>query len=213
MDDVRSSYDMVAHTYLEKYGDELDNVPLERSLLRCFAELTARVDGPVADVGCGPGHVTCHLYELGCEALGIDLSPRMVEIAQDRYPGLDFAVGSMLDIPAPDDAWAGAVALYSIIHLNPRQRETACRELARVIRPGGGLLVGFHVRDDEHHPGQVKRLHEWWGDPVQLEVHFLDPAEVAADFEAAGFALNAKVESEAEPGQYPSQRGYLLATR
>lgn len=59
------------------------------AMLAGFAELV-RADGgrPVADFGCGPGHVTAHLDSLGVSAFGIDLSPRMVEIARRRYPDL-----------------------------------------------------------------------------------------------------------------------------
>ena len=210
---VRNSYDTVAQRYAEAYADELDDAPLERGLLRCFAEFSARVDGPVADVGCGPGHVTLHLTDLGCDTRGIDLSPRMIEIARSRHPDLKFDTGSFLELPAGDGEWAGAVALYSIIHLAPEERTAAYRELARAVRPGGALLVSFHVSDPEHPPGSVKHLAEWWDHPVDLDTYFLDPAAIANGLADAGFTLNARIEAEAEPGQYPSRRAYLLATR
>ena len=49
--------------------------------------------GPVADVGCGPGHVTAHLNKLGVDAFGIDLSPAMLDLARRDHPGLRFEVG------------------------------------------------------------------------------------------------------------------------
>lgn len=212
MERVRISYDAVAERYAAELADELEHKPLERALLRCFAELTAHVDGPVADLGCGPGHVTHHLSDLGCDAYGIDLSPRMVEIARTRFPGLRFEVGSILDLPV-DGEWAGAVALYSIIHLDPGERVTAYKELARVIRSGGWLLVGFHVSDAEHTAGQAKHLTEWWEQRVDIDTHFLDPDEVAADLTAAGFTITARLVREPQPGEYPSRRCYLLAYR
>lgn len=212
MDRVRNSYDAVAERYAAELADELERKPLERALLRCFAELTAHVDGPVADLGCGPGHVTHHLADLGCDVRGIDLSPRMIEIARTRFPGLRFEVGSMLDLPA-DGEWAGAVALYSIIHLDSGERATAYKELARAVRSGGWLLVGFHVSDGEHTAGQAKHLDEWWDEPVDLDAHFLGPDEVAADLTADGFGITAKLVREPQPGEYPSRRCYLLATR
>ena len=53
--------------------------------------------GPVADVGCGPGHVTAHLRDSGLDAFGIDLSPVMIDVARREHPGLRFEVGSMTD--------------------------------------------------------------------------------------------------------------------
>ncbi|MGH3647441.1 MAG: class I SAM-dependent DNA methyltransferase [Micromonosporaceae bacterium] len=212
MERVRESYDTVAERYADELADELEQKPLERALLRCFAELTAHVDGPVADVGCGPGHVTHQLYDLGCQVLGIDISPRMVEVARARFPGLNFAVGSLVELPA-DAEWAGAVALYSIIHLTPEQRLQAYKELSRAIRPGGVLLLGFHVSDAEYAPGGVKRLTDWWEQRVELDFHFLDPAEVTADLAAAGFTVTARLDRQPHAGEYPSTRSYLLATR
>jgi SAM-dependent methyltransferase len=212
MERVRISYDTVAERYAGELADELEHKPLERALLRCFAELTAHVDGPVADVGCGPGHVTHHLAELGCDAYGIDLSPEMVWIARTRFPGLRFEVGSMLELPV-DGEWAGAVALYSIIHLDAAERVTAYKELARAIRPGGWLLLGFHISDAEYAPGQAKHLDAWWGHPVDLDAHFLNPDEVAADLTADGFTITTRLVREPQPGEYPSRRCYLLAYR
>lgn len=54
--------------------------------------------GPVADLGCGPGKVTAHLAELGVPAFGVDLSPKMIELARQAHPGLHFEVGSMTSL-------------------------------------------------------------------------------------------------------------------
>ena len=67
------------------FGDELAGKPLDRALLAAFVET---VSGPVADLGCGPGHVTAHLHSLGCQAFGIDLSPEMVGVARRAYPAV-----------------------------------------------------------------------------------------------------------------------------
>jgi len=75
LDATRRSYDAVAETYAALFGDELAGKPLDRALLAAFAET---VSGPVADLGCGPGHVTAHLHDIGCQATGVDLAPEMV---------------------------------------------------------------------------------------------------------------------------------------
>jgi len=212
MERVRDSYDIVAERYAEELADELEGKPLERALLRCFAELTAHVDGEVADVGCGPGHVTHHLAELGCEIVGIDISSRMVEVARKRFPNHSFDVGSMLELPS-DAKWAGVVALYSIIHMTPEHRQTAFQEMARAVRPDGVLLLGFHVSDDEHASGKSKYLDQWWGESVDITAHFLEPDDVAEEVAAAGFTVTTRVEREPQPGEYPSRRCYLIAIR
>lgn len=209
---VRAAYDAVAAAYDRQLGDELDRKPLDRALLAGFAELAGA--GRVADVGCGPGHVTRFLAEQHPDVVGIDLSSRMVAIARKRAPELTFAVGSMLALPMEDEACAGVAALYSIIHLTPLERLSACREFARVIRPGGWLLVAFHVDSADFSAGQVNHLTAWFGERVQLDGYFLDPDEVVADVQSAGFAMMAEVQRQPTPEvEYPSRRCYLLAQR
>jgi SAM-dependent methyltransferase len=215
-DKVRASYDAVAARYTAEIADELNGKPVERALLGCLAELAGRdTDGrPIGDVGCGPGHVAAYLAERGVPVLGVDLSPRMVEAARRRYPALTFEVGSMTALPAADAAWAGAVCAYAIIHLGPDERPDAYAELARVIAPGGWLLMSFHVSDAERPVGAVAHLDDWWDTPVDLDFHFLDPAEVAAGLTAAGFTVMARTDREPWPGtEHPSRRSHLLARR
>lgn len=70
---TRRSYDTVAERYAADIGAELPGKPLDRALLDAFAEVTRH--GPVADVGCGPGHATAHLAGRGVAVTGLDLSP------------------------------------------------------------------------------------------------------------------------------------------
>lgn len=120
----------------------------------------------------------------------------------------------MLQLPAPDGSWSGVLALYSIHHLTPEQRARACGEFARVLRPGGCLLVAFHVDSADFAAGEVNHVTNWFGKRVELDGHFLAPDEVVAQLAAAGFVLMAKVERQPVPeAEYPSRRCYLLAQR
>jgi SAM-dependent methyltransferase len=216
-DGVRSSYDAVAERYAEEIGDELIGKPVDRALYGCFAELVREESGagrPVADVGCGPGHVCRYLAGLGLNVVGVDLSPAMVRVARLRHPHLRFEVGSFTALPARDAEWAGAVVPYSIIHLDRDGRRAAFAELNRVVAPAGWLLLSFHVSDEQSGPGECRHVAEWWGEPVDLTVWFLDPAEVAADLSGAGFEVLSRTDREPWPDvEHPSRRSYLLARR
>src|SRR5579883_1017721 len=104
--DVRGSYNRVARAYAEHIGDELLHKPLDRALLGCLVELVGG-RGPIADVGCGPGHVARYLHGLGAEVIGIDLSDEMVALAAREQPGIAFRQGSMLALDLPDGALGG----------------------------------------------------------------------------------------------------------
>ncbi|MEO3757985.1 class I SAM-dependent methyltransferase [Mycobacterium sp. B14F4] len=209
---IRATYDAVAAAYDAEFADELEAKPLDRALLTAFADLVG--SGLICDIGCGPGHITRFLAHRHAEIIGLDLSPAMIEIARRHAPGLSFTVGSMLNLPVADNAWAGAVSLYSIIHLTPSERSAACHEFARVVRPGGWLLLAFHVDSPEFAVGAVNHLTSWFGECVELDGYFLEPDDVVAQLVAAGFTLKARLEREPLDGvEYPSRRCYLLAQR
>jgi ubiquinone/menaquinone biosynthesis C-methylase UbiE len=209
---VRATYDKVARAYHEQLGNELDAKPLDRALLNSFVEL---VDGgPIADVGCGPGHVTRYLGDRHADVIGIDVSQAMIDTAREQAPDVTFSVASMLELPVGDDAWAGAIALYSMIHLTAAQRALAFRELARTIHVDGWLLVAFHVDSPECAAGEVHRLTSWLGEAVDIATHFLEPGEVIREVEKAGFVVMANMlRRPLSAIEYPSRRCYLLAQR
>jgi len=216
---VRESYDRVAQRYAEEIGGELAGKPLDRALLRTVQELVAGVEeaagaGVVADLGCGPGHIAAYLATLGVATIGIDISPAMLEVGRRRYPDVTFRLGSLLALPAADGELAGAIALYSIIHLRPEDRPQAYREMQRAICPGGWLLLAFHTNSVESLPGEIMHADEWWGEQVDLDFYYIDPAGVVAAVEEAGFTVMARTDRSPWPGvEHQSQRCYLLCRR
>ncbi|WP_030247687.1 class I SAM-dependent methyltransferase [Streptomyces sp. NRRL S-350] len=202
---VRGTYDTVADEYLGRIGGELAHKAVDRALLGVVLEEAA--GGVVADLGCGPGHVAGWLAGRGAEAVGVDLSPRMVELAEREQPKATFRTGDLLSLPAADGEFAAAVALYSVIHLEPDELAPAFAEMRRVLRPGGVLLVSFHLG------AGVRRMEEWWGHPVDVDFHFLETDTVADRLAGAGFTVEARLEREGLPEEAPTRRGYLLARR
>lgn len=203
---VRSSYDTVAESYLDTVGGELAYKPLDRALLAALLEQTE--DGaPVADLGCGPGHVTGWLAARGARAVGVDLSPGMVALARREHPEAEFREGDLLRLPAADGEFGAAVALYSVIHLEPDELAPAFAEARRVLRPGGRLLVAFHAGTE------VRHLDDWWGHPVDVDFRFLLPSAVAALLETAGFEIEATLERAHYPQEPETTRAYVLARR
>jgi trans-aconitate methyltransferase len=97
VDETRSGYDAVARAYADRFADEFDSKPFDRDVLDDFAQHVAGL-GMVLDLGCGPGQVAAYLAAQGVPVVGVDLSPGMVAMAQQRHPHLDFQVGDMRDL-------------------------------------------------------------------------------------------------------------------
>ncbi|MBQ1060732.1 class I SAM-dependent methyltransferase [Micromonospora sp. C41] len=187
--DTRISYDTVAVGYADQVRDALASEPYLRVSLALFADMVqAAVDGPVADVGCGPGHVTAHLSKLGVDAFGIDLSPKMIDVARRDNPGLRFEVGSMTDLSLGDASVAGLVAFWSLIHVPDDAVPTVFGHFRRVLRPGGPLLLGFHVGD-----GSRLKTQGYGGHPMRVYVHRRQPDQVTAWLRDAGFTVEAQL--------------------
>jgi SAM-dependent methyltransferase len=186
---VRQGYDAVAEQYAAGFRDGLAGKPLDRALLACLAEQAD--DGvPVAGLGCGPGPVAAWLAGHGVPAVGIDLSPAMVATGRREYPQVQFRQGGPLELPAADGESTAAVALYSIIHLDPGELPRAFGEIRRVLRPRALSLLAFHAGSE------VRHLDEWWGQAVDIDFRFFELPAIAGAMEEAGFRIEMRMEPE-----------------
>ena len=209
-DSVRDSYDAAAAAYAEHLSDELDHKPLDRHLLNRFAEETAG-RGPVADLGCGPGHVAAYLAARGVDVIGIDLSPGMIAEASSRHPGIDFRTGDMRRLDLADASLAGAVAFYSIVHFDAAQLPPVFAELRRVLAPGGLALVAFHVRTRGRRRGRPRRGPLRREGVARLPVPLAGRGRARARRRRASASSSASSASRTRAPSIPSRRCYLLA--
>jgi 2-polyprenyl-3-methyl-5-hydroxy-6-metoxy-1,4-benzoquinol methylase len=97
----------------------------------------------ILDAGCGEGRFARMLADLGASVTAIDLSFRMIELAQAEEAktplGIEFAEMSMTDLsPFADETFDAGVAYLSI--LDVEDFETALREIARTLKPSGRFV-------------------------------------------------------------------------
>ncbi|MFI7357632.1 class I SAM-dependent methyltransferase [Streptomyces avidinii] len=205
---TREAYDAAAPTYAQLFRDTLRDSPLDRAMLGVFAE-AVRTSGNarVADLGCGPGHITAHLAELGLAAYGVDVSPTMIELARQAHPGLRFDRGSMATLNIADGELGGVLSRWSVIHTPPQELPVILAEFHRVLTPGGHLLVGFSASDGPSHPTQAF-------DHTVAPAYRWSPDHFAALLRRSGLAEVARMVREPQPtDRRQFQEVHLLARK
>lgn len=212
---VKRAYDAVAAAYDDDERRMTWARPVDLGLLFSFAKMvTAQPrSGVVGDVGCGTGHGTRVLTQLGLRMAGLDLSPEMIARARGNFPELDFAVAELANLPVRSASWAGAAALGTLWHCNAAERMAGLAELARVVAPGGVLLHGWLTSGPRRPAGSVQPLERWLGEEVNLELHLVSIKAAATEAARAGFELISATEREPLPHELPLRRGFLLARR
>jgi SAM-dependent methyltransferase len=150
--------------------------------------------GVALDAACGTGRHTGHLVALGHRVIGVDSSPEMLDRAGKRVPQADFRRGDLHRLPLPDGLADVIVCALALVHLS--DLAPAFREFARVLRPGGHLVI-----TDVHHEtvalGSVPRMRSAAGKPGLLPAY----RHRAGDYLAAALPLGLRVRRCEEPGR------------
>ncbi|RDV03617.1 class I SAM-dependent methyltransferase [Undibacter mobilis] len=107
-------------------------------------DIVARLGGftpgaRIADLGCGSGVFTGLLNRRGFACTGVDLSPKLIRIAREAHPGIDFQEGDIERLPFADDSFDG-VLLAGVLHHLPELSKCAA-EIKRILRPGGRFVA------------------------------------------------------------------------
>lgn len=206
---ARAVYDVAAEAYVQFAGTEINSAtehPIDRSLLGAFIELVQRqAVSRAADVGCGPGRVASLMADHGLDVVGVDVSPAMVAIASAAHPNIDFIEGQLDALPIDSRALAGAVCWYSIIH-TPRNRLVgAFEELARVLVPGGHLLIVFQSEGDPVHRRDA------YGSGLPLTSYRHSVSDVVGRLEESGFTISTTVTRAPELEHETTTQSFVIA--
>jgi ubiquinone/menaquinone biosynthesis C-methylase UbiE len=100
-------------------------------------------DEEVLDAGCGTGLTTLRIAEQypGCNVYGIDLSPKMIEVAQKdaakRGLAIELRTGSITDLPYHDGTFDVVLTSIMFHHLDTAEKRQALAGIARVLKTGG----------------------------------------------------------------------------
>lgn len=193
----RAQYDDFADEYLDHAEDRFYNEHYDRPA--CL-DLLGDVDGlDVLDAACGPGLYAEQLVARGARVTGLDISPRMVELFRERVPQATARVhdlGRSIDW-LPDGSVDAVLFALALEYLD--DRVAALRELCRVLRPGGALVLSRQhpTGDWLRHPGSYfedRVIEETWSRGWQVR-YWIGPLErTTEELYEAGFLIERLVE-------------------
>ena len=165
---------------------------------RTIADLANVEEGQsVLDVGCGTGTLALELRDragAGGEVYGVDASPEMIAVARrkaaKRDADVQFEVGLIERLPYADARFDRALCTLVMHHLDEHLQQQGLREIARVLKPGGRVLVvdfdgssggsflghlfsGLHGHGQEHVEGGTHPLVRLMADAGFVDVEVL----------------------------------------
>lgn len=201
VDDVEASqYDDLAERYDRHSATNPWNALYDRPAVLALAGDVAGLD--VLDVGCASGALSAQLHRRGARVVGLDASRALVRIAAQRHPDVRFHCADLaepLDFLADGsfDLVTASLVMHYLEDWGP-----ALRELRRVLRPGGVLVMSTHHPESWHWLDlpdyfAVRRVTDVWqvdGAPAEVQFYHRPLGAMFGALRAAGFGVDEIVE-------------------
>ena len=160
--------------------------------------LAPRNGEKILDLACGGGFYARKVAKAGCKVAAIDLNSSVIALAKkyNAHPNIRYLAANGEKLPFPSASFDKAFSVSSIEHFNDDMK--AFRELNRVLRKGGALVISV---DSFDHPGVSDKLRKAHAKQHHVE-HFYTKLELQKRLAKAGFTvveskyiLNSKVSS------------------
>jgi 2-polyprenyl-3-methyl-5-hydroxy-6-metoxy-1,4-benzoquinol methylase len=177
--------------------------------------------GLALDVGCGEGRLVRELADRGYDVVGLDASEALIEEARSADPDGRYEVAAIDALPVEDGAAQFVICVNVLPHVH--DLESAAVELARVLAPGGALLIGTihplaHAGTYDEETGEL-RISDYYDrerEVVPLGEHTVHHERRTIEdylrtLLGAGFVLTALREVPGETGKLPLYLDLLLS--
>ena len=175
----------VFHKLADGYRDKYMDLTMYDDFYGEFCELLPMNRARVLDAACGPGNVSRYLIRRrpDLDLLGIDLAPRMVELAGAAVPSAQFAVQDCRRLIDLQRRFDGIICAFGLPYLAPESATAFIAAAAEVLDPGGVLYLSAMLGKNEDSGFQPCST----GDQVYVYYHSED--HIVRSLEERGFTL------------------------
>jgi len=199
-DAVRDGYNALA----ERYAAQRSLDGGEQAILDQFCRplpLSARV----LDAGCGQGEPVLQRLAAEWTAIGIDISQNQIALASEAVPAATLAQAEMSLLPFAAETFDAITAFHSLIHVPLVDHQQVIDEFARLLRPGGRLLVSEGL---EEWRGSNP---DWLDTGVEMQWEIAGIEQTRKQLRQAGFQVVDQSTAGDELADNESQWIYLTA--
>jgi ubiquinone/menaquinone biosynthesis C-methylase UbiE len=181
-DNISQLFDKYAEVYQEKYMDPGPSGPF----LTAFAEALPP-NARVLDIACGPGNTSLFLLKTrpDLQILGIDIAPRMVELARVNVPQASFQVMDVRGLVRLEPSFAGVICSFGLPYLSPEEATGMIRQIARLLSPGGRCYLSTMEGTTEQSGWQGPSD----GGSDRLYMHYHEGKTLSKELEQAGLTV------------------------
>lgn len=175
---TRAVYNSIADQYAESVEDLF--APAVRE------DFVSRIPkgGKVLDVGCAAGRDSRYFDSIGFEVVGVDFSDKLLDIAKEKAPGIQFVQQDVRDLQFPDASFDGIYASAVLLHLKREEVKPVLEKFYAMLKPNG--ILGIQVKEGEGE-GVVK---ETLSDGKARYFMYFGKEEVENMVKQAGFSLH-----------------------
>jgi SAM-dependent methyltransferase len=173
------------HKFADLYRDKYMDLTLYDESYQEFCQLLPQGRARVLDAACGPGNVSRYLLAKrpDLDLLGIDLAPRMVELAREAVPSAQFAVHDCRNLVDLHQRFDGIICAFGLPYLSGEEATALIRGAAEALDPGGVLYLSTMLGRSEDSGFQACST----GDLLHITYH--SEEEVLSSLRECGFTV------------------------
>jgi len=173
------------HKFADLYREKFMGLTLYDDSYREFCELLRRGRARVLDAACGPGNVSRYLMAQrpDLDLLGIDLAPRMVELAREAVPSAHFAVHDCRRLADLQLRFDGIICAFGLPYLSREEATAFIRTAGHALETSGVFYLSTMLGKSEDSGFQTCST----GDQIYINYHSED--EVMGSLQECGFTI------------------------